>query len=139
MRLPEWHGLCDQQVPLPNTSAAHACVGNAGGNPMKECCRYDQQKGCNTGWYECSWHGEERIAWIHTPKTGTSFLLALALLANRSLPLHKATGALTLQKGSPIQWSNFFAQFPHSKWFRGSSVFWLPGIEHAAVGAATYA
>ena len=115
-------------------NATRACVGVVDGDA--QCCAYNIRDGCRPAWSACAWHGEERIAWLHTPKTGTSFLLALALLANRSLRVDLAAKALT---HDPTQWTTLLRWFPAAQHFRGSSLFWIDGITHAAVSAPTYA
>jgi len=65
-----------------------------------------------------------RIGWMHMPKTGTSFGLSLARLANASLP---RDATLRNDKGRfagkrMTQGRDFISRFPHQKWFQG--IFW---------------
>eukprot|EP00966_Prymnesium_polylepis_P174360 4034306-Prymnesium_polylepis.1 len=118
------------QCARPRPNATWACAGGTRGGSLPDCCAYDERHGCPSGWEPCAWHSGERIGWVHTPKTGTTFLLSLALLANRSLPLD--AGVKALAKGT-IQ---FFKRFPFTTWFQGSSPFWLTGVTHAPVSIA---
>ena len=52
----------------PRTNATWACSGGSRGGALADCCAYDSQRGCASGWQLCRWHGEERIAWPHVPK-----------------------------------------------------------------------
>ena len=127
-----------------------ACMGGDAGNTVNgpACCR--ARPGSNTvrlshggkdtrcieGWSPCAWRQQRRIAWLHTPKTGTSFLLPLARLANDSLPTDAFVPSFV--KSRVLQWDAFFTRYPPSKWFRGSAPFWQQGIAHAAISKAAY-
>mmetsp|Transcript_18256 Transcript_18256/g.36863 ORF Transcript_18256/g.36863 Transcript_18256/m.36863 type:complete len:264 (-) Transcript_18256:1086-1877(-) len=71
----------------PDSNATVACQGGDDGNDVlgPACCAAraggTAQHLCEEGWQPCSWHMGERIAWLHAPKTGTSFLLMLAHMA----------------------------------------------------------
>ena len=95
----------------PPINASIGCMGGARGGPSAACCRYDAELGCPIGFTPCAWHGKERIAWLHPPKTGTSLLLSLGALANRSLldELAKEKQPLrSLKRGGGTQWDSFF-------------------------------
>ena len=117
-----------------------ACVGDSRGRDVGSCCEYDTRRGCAAMWTPCRWHGDERIGWLHVPKTGTSFLITLALLANRSMAQHVQSGLAmrVLRKTHGVQWEGFFNRFQMESWFRGSSVFWVDGIAHAGVSTDVY-
>lgn len=71
----------------PRANTSWACQGGDAGNPDGPiCCATRDDGHCPDGWSPCAWRPQERIAWLHAPKTGTSFLLMLARLANSSLP-----------------------------------------------------
>lgn len=70
--------------PCAKPSGPSACVGDArGAEANARCCARPENQKCSVGWRACTWHADERIAWFHPVKTGTSFLLSLAHYANR--------------------------------------------------------
>lgn len=91
---------------------------------------------CEPGFRKCAWQPQTRIAWLHPPKTGTSFLLSLARLANSSLPDGVAVPPETRRDNRP-EWERFFGSYPPHRWFRASDVWWN-GLSHAALDDATY-
>ena len=105
-RSPRW---C--RPPLHDDS--FACSGMASGKSLGSCCAYDHKRGCSNksnDFEACSWQGDTRIAWLHVPKTGTSFLLALALMANRSLATHIESGKMMreMMYNAGVQWQGLF-------------------------------
>jgi len=129
---------CDKPLPGPNTSLA--CMGDTRGSGEAEgrCCARPSD-GCNSiGMRTCRWHPEQRIAWLHAPKTGTSFMIALARMANDSLPEKaKMPGESRVAPGK-LEWDAFFASYPRQKWFQGSHPWWYEGMTHAAIGKEVY-
>ena len=124
---------CDK----PNTS--QACVGDARGEERGARCCARPAGGCLPGWRPCTWHAENRIAWLHAPKTGTSFLLALARMANQSIPSYAKVSKLEDVRHVGTQWDAFLNKYTPSTWFRGSDVLgWRDGMAHAAISNATY-
>ena len=123
----------------PSTSV---CVGDTRGGDEKSarcCARAHTDSACAPGWRPCVWRAERRIAWLHVPKAGTSFLLALAHLANRSLPTEALLPSVQAWRHKlGTQSKRFFDHWKPHVWFRGSDTFWHDGIEHAAVSDATY-
>lgn len=134
----------------PQADDEVACMGGDAGNVVNgpTCCRarpgstlrIDSHGGrdtrCIAGWSACAWSQQRRIAWLHTPKTGTSFLLPLARLANSSLPDDAFVPSFA--KSRVLQWDAFFARYTQRKWFRGPAPFWRQGIAHAAISQAAY-
>ena len=121
----------------PSIDAKWACSGGGGGGPFTTCCAASGPASdvCEPGWSRCRWRGEQRIGWLHMPKCGTSFLGALAHLANGSLPAQAVVPRATKRT---VEWEDFFRQWPAQKWFRGSAIFWGAGMAHSALSAADY-
>ena len=115
----------------------------ASGKSLGSCCAYDHKRGCSNksnDFEACSWRSDTRIAWLHVPKTGTSFLLALALMANRSLATHIESGKMMreMMYNAGVQWQGLFQAFPFAKYFRGSSIWWLAGVQHAGISRGNF-
>lgn len=121
--------VCD----APALNATWACSGGGGGGPAT-CCATSASGECSAGWARCRWHGEQRIGWVHTPKTGTSFLTTLAHLANSTLPADAAVSNRTKM----LYWDKFFHHYPPQVWFRGSAIFWRAGIAHAPLSREVF-
>ena len=68
-----------------STADTRACV-HAVGSWSKWSCQPTTGAACLPGWSTCVWHGQERIAWLHFAKAGSSFGTALLHLANASVP-----------------------------------------------------
>ena len=134
---------CDCQLEWSETIIAVQHASSSSDAPTLACvhqhlkptpiCRPALQSGsgrsCARGWATCIWRRDERIAWLHIPKTGTSFLLQLAHLANGSLPV----SAHVPHADKDLQWRLFFRTWPIATWFRGSSIFWHSGMNHAGL------
>ena len=120
-------------APLPSDKLA--CASGDKWAPSS-CCRVAPKGGpCFAGWRQCAWHPEERIAWLHIPKAGTSFLYLLAHLANRSLP---QSAIVPKEKKSRMEAEAFFKRWPPERYFRGSAIWWPSGPTHAAIGGYTW-
>lgn len=116
----------------PAVNASLGCESHPRGNTQATCCAPGRD-GCRSDSTPCTWRGDTRLAWLHTPKSGTSFLVALAHLANRNFPAHA-----TISKREPTGWNSFFSDWPHARWFKGSATFWNDGIAHAAVSPEVF-
>lgn len=93
---------------------------------------------CEAGWVPCAWRAPDRVAWLHAPKTGTSFLLMLAHLAsNRTLP--ETAQVPSFKRSRTLQSHAFFSRYPIQRYFKGSALIWRPGIEHASISPAAWA
>lgn len=115
-----------------------ACVGDArGSEKAARCCARPPTTGCAPGFSTCAWHAEKRIAWVHPVKTGTSFLLPLARLANASLPDTATIDHADVRRGGTA-WDRFFRKHDRARWFRGSDIWWTDGMSHSVVTDATY-
>lgn len=124
--------VCD----APAINASWACSGGNGGGSEATCCAANASGECPAEWTRCRWHGHQRIGWLHTPKSGTSFLLALARLANNSLPTNARIPSV--RYGAALQWEALFKQWRPTTWFSGSALFWREGIGHAGLSSTKY-
>ena len=87
--------------PKPSGGANDACVGDTrGAEANARCCARPATKSCLAGWRACTWRSEERIAWFHPVKTGTSFLLTLAHYANRQCLSADGNSSLAASRGA---------------------------------------
>ena len=150
---PKMSGMKYHQCLHPRVDDTSACVQDAErlGSALPICCAVDRRNGSCGLWQErCAWHGQDRIAWSHVPKTGSSFLLLVALLANnKSLAsehslandprgLTTAVKCLTTISKRRVALGHFFDSFKYSKWFPGSFLLWPGGLDHSAITQGVY-
>ena len=129
-------GLGDALYECGTPDGPLACVGDARGTEKASRCCARAPSGCALGFRTCAWRADDRIAWLHPVKSGTSFLIALARLANSSLPENATLGNADRYGGTA--WGRFLHAYKPTSWFRGSDIWWHDGMAHAAVTDATY-
>ena len=116
------------------SSDAYACMSNATLWYDAVCLRPSVDHSCGheyPGSKICSWPGQQRIAWLHFPKAGTSFGTALMHVANDSLPSSATVPNMFDYKHMNALRATYFRQ----------ATFWIPPMGfgwHAPLSASTY-